>query len=318
MMKTNNIGISVVIPVYNSRDCLPELAKQLTDTLDQFGRTYEIIMVDDASPDKSWEVIEKLASEYDHVKAISLMRNVGQAKGTICGLTHAIGDVVVTMDDDLQHRPDQLPILLQALDEHPEIDCVFGTFKDKKHAGYRNFGSKMLRWINARAFGLPSNLRSSSFRVMRSQLAHAVVMHQTDSPAIGAEVFSSTNRLLSVPIEHSPRFSGQSNYTFRRQMRLALDNVCNVSMLPLRAVSVLGFAFCLFGLIFLLGVLYKYFAGHIRVAGWTTVVILVTFSAGVTLLSLGVMGEYMVRILRQVRGAPRFIPRTKIGFDVTA
>lgn len=313
-MKRSEPDISVVIPVYNSHDCLPELTRQLTEVLGQIGKRYEVILVDDASPDASWSTIESLARQFPCISAIRLMKNGGQAAATVCGMAECRGRIIVTMDDDLQHPPDQLPILLNALESSPETDCVLACFPDKKHAGYRNLGSKMIRWINARAFGLPKDIKSSGFRMMRRQVVEAILAHRTNSPAIGALLFNSTNRVLSVPVEHSERYAGSSNYSLSKQFRLALDNICNVSMLPLRIVSAMGWALCLFSILLVVCVLYRYFSGRIGVAGWTTVVVLLLFFSGTILLSLGVVGEYLVRILREVRGWPRFVTRDKIGF----
>ena len=312
-MQTDTVEISIVIPVYKSSGCLPELLCQLTRQLEEMGRPYEVILVDDASPDDSWRVIKDLAPRYPKVTAIRLMRNHGQAFATLCGLENARGQVVVTMDDDLQHPPEQLPKLLGPLESDPEIDCVFGHFEQKQHAAYRNLGSRAISWVNARAFGLPHDVRSSSFRAMRKRLADAILQHRTSNPAIVALLCDSTQRIVSVPIQHNERYAGRSNYTLAKQFRLALDNICNVSMLPLRAVSFLGMGICAISVVLVAVYLYRYFTGQIGVAGWTTVVILISFFSGVILLSLGVIGEYLVRILRDVRGAPRYVERERIA-----
>lgn len=312
-MHADSVKISVVIPVYKSGPCLPELLRQLTDQLERMRGPHEIILVDDDSPDDTWNVVQELVPRYPRVTASRLMRNSGQARATLCGISHARGEIVVTMDDDLQHRPDQLPKLVDALDNNPGADCVFGYFEQKRHAGYRNIGSRVIRWVNARAFGLPRDIRSSSFRAMRRPVAAALATHGTANPAIPALVYGTTRRIISIPVEHAPRHAGESNYTLSKQLRLALDNICNVSMLPLRAVSVMGLAICFLGAVFVVNVLVRYMLGRIGVAGWTTVVILVSFFSGITLLSLGIIGEYMVRVLREVHGAPRYVERETIG-----
>ncbi|MBU1910477.1 MAG: glycosyltransferase, partial [Verrucomicrobia bacterium] len=142
--------LSVVIPVYNSAACLPELARQLTATLDGLAQPCEIILVDDASPDDSWTVIEGLVREYPWLAAVRLMRNYGQQQATLFGLSLARGDVVVTMDDDLQQPPDQIPLLLEALAAHPEMDAVIGCYREKQHRWYRNWGSALIRALNRR------------------------------------------------------------------------------------------------------------------------------------------------------------------------
>ena len=314
-MDKASIELSVVIPVYNSRDCLPVLLQQLTHELEELGGSHEIVLVDDASPDNTWQVICELAPRYPRVSAIQLMANNGQATATLCGLAETSGRVVATMDDDLQHQPKELIRLLRALDERPDVDCVFGVYRTKCHSVYRNLGSRMIRRINAHAFSLPSGADYSSFRAMRRPVVEAILRHRTRNPAISPLVFTCTSRVASIPVEHAKRHSGHSHYTLGKQLRLALDNVCNVSMLPLRAVTFLGFAACLFSVILILAVIFRYVRGEIGIAGWTTVVILQSFSAGAILISLGIIGEYLVRILREVRGAPRFAIRDRIRVD---
>jgi len=306
-------GISVVIPVYNSGSCLPELARRLTTVLRTLGREHEVILVDDGSTDNSWEVIRDLTASYPGLGGIRLMHNEGQANATLCGLAHVSGEIVATMDDDLQHRPDQLPRLIDALEEDPRLDCVLGRFEEKHHAFYRNWGSALIRAINALAFRLPKGVRSSAFRVMRRPVADALVRHGTANPAIPVLLFGTTRRVRSLPIEHAPRHSGRSTYSLAKQFRLALDNICNATMLPLRVVAGIGLATCGLSVALLAAYLIRFLMGKIGVPGWTTVVVLVTFFSGVILLSLGVIGEYMVRVLREVRQRPNYFIREKAG-----
>jgi polyisoprenyl-phosphate glycosyltransferase len=310
----NTDSLSVVIPVFNSARCLPELLLRLTAVLSETGFSHEIVLVDDGSRDESWRVICEQSRVYPSVKAIRLMRNCGQANATLCGLESATGAFVATMDDDLQHPPDQLPVLFAALRDHPEVDCVLGYFETKKHSWYRNAGSRLIQYINARAFGLPPGIRTSSFRVMRRATAAALVAHRTVNASIMALLFDSTHRLLSIPVCHAARFEGTSNYSLARQLRLAFDNLCNVTMLPLRMVSALGFIICSLSMVFVFSVLWRYFFHRIGVPGWATLSIITAFTAGVILLALGVMGEYMVRVLREVRGFPRYVERERVGF----
>ncbi len=303
------LEITVVVPVYNSSACLEELLKLLTAQLESMGKSHEIILVEDCSPDNSWEVIKHLAPHYPNLRAFQLMRNSNQAKATLCGLAHARGEIVFTMDDDLQHRSDQMPKLIKALEHDPMADCVFGVFRQKKHTAYRNLGSRILRWLNYSAYNLPANTRTSSFRALRKSLVQVVIQHQTQTPSILALILESTKRIISVEVEHADRFAGESNYTFRRQFLLAFDNICNVSMLPLRLVTIMGIMFCALSLLMVLFVLIRYLTGNIGVAGWATVVILVSFFSGVIMLSLGIMGEYMFRIIREVRGSPPYLIR---------
>jgi glycosyltransferase involved in cell wall biosynthesis len=312
-MSERDVDLSVVVPVYNSRDCLPALLKQLSVELDGMGKSHEVILVEDASPDDSWDVIRGLSSVYPRLRAFRMMRNVGQAKATLCGLAHARGQIVFTMDDDLQHRPDQMPKLLQALESDPTLDCVFGVFHEKKHSAYRNVGSRVLRWMNYSAFDLPANTRTSGFRAMRRSLVSAITQYDTRTPTLLALILESTKRFGSVEVVHADRFAGRSNYTLGKQFLLAFDNLCNVSMLPLRFVTLMGLVFCALSLLMVAYVLFRKLTGDIGVAGWTTVVILVSFFSGMIMLSLGIIGEYLSRIMREVRGNPPYLIRDEIG-----
>jgi glycosyltransferase involved in cell wall biosynthesis len=306
------MDISVVVPVYNSSSCLEELLKRLTAQMESMCKSYEIILVEDGSPDESWQVIERLVPQYPNLRAFRLMRNSGQHKATLCGLSHARGEIVFTMDDDLQHRPDQMPRLLEAFQKDLELDCVFGVFHQKKHAWYRNLGSRFLRWMNHHAFNLPAGTRTSSFRAMRQSLVQLVIAYHTRTPTILALILESTKHIRHVEVEHAGRFAGRSNYVLRKQFLLAFDNICNVSMLPLRLVTFMGLLSCLFSMLMVLVVLLRKLTGGIGIEGWTTVVILISFFSGLIMLSLGIMGEYMSRILREVRGGPPFLIREQL------
>ena len=223
------------------------------------------------------------------------------------------GQTVLTMDDDLQHSPREIPKLLAELEGNRDLDCVFGCFTEKQHAAYRNLGSLVMGWVMRKAFQLPRNFRSSTFRVMRRTLVRAILDHRTANPAVAVLIFNSTSRFKSITVEHAPRYAGKSNYTLAKQIRLALDGICNVTMFPLRAISMAGMAICGLSVVLIGKFLFEYATGTIGVAGWTSTVVLLSFFSGIILLSLGVFGEYMVRILREVRGAPLYVERECIG-----
>ena len=314
-MHEQAIDISIVIPVYNSSDCVGALARQLTAVLDDMGRPYEVILVDDASPDDSWAVIRRIVTQYPGFTGIQLMTNSGQAQATLCGLACAKGDIIVTMDDDLQHRPSHLPRLVGALESDSRADCAFGVHPIRHQKLYRQWGSCLVRRINAHAFNIPVGASYSSFRAMRAPVARVLVSHRTQSPTISPMVFACTTRVVSVELDHAPRYAGSSNYTLTKQLRLAIDNICNVSFLPLRAVSALGLSAFVLSAVLIVHFLYRYMAGRTGVAGWTTTVILLSFFSGAILLSLGIIGEYLVRVLREVRGSPTYVIRDRVGHN---
>lgn len=313
----SRVDLSVVVPIYRSQDCIPELLRQLTCRVEELGLEYEIILVDDSSPDKSWEVIRHELPNYAKAKAVRLMCNSGQVKATLCGLGKARGRLVLTMDDDLQQPPDQIRRLVEAINSNPEVDCVFGYFEEKRHARYRNIGSRLIQVIDSRSFSLPKGLRFSSFRIMRLPLAKAIVAHGTRNPSLHAIIFSCTQKISSVPVRHDPRLAGESNYTVSRQLRMAFDHICNVSMIPLRIVLFSGMFFSVCSLAVAGWYMIRYLTGKIAVPGYASQIVVMLFSSGMIMFSIGILGEYLARILKEVRSPPQYIERDYIdGFTL--
>lgn len=304
---------SIVIPVYRSSQCLPELVKRLERALEEVTPDYEVIFVDDCSPDDCWQVLEELLPTRPRFRAVQLMKNCGQTKATMCGIRLAQGKIVITMDDDLQHDPALIPQLLQELDSDGGQDCVFAYFPEKKHSAYRNAASKVIGWINSQAFGNKRQLKFSSFRLMRDYIAEIIRQDQTSTATVGGVVLANASRIKSVPITHHERLHGKSNYNFATQLRLAFDNICSVSMLPLRLISIAGLCAAGFSGLLTCYFLFRFLFGTVSVAGWTTVVILISFFSGLILLSLGVIGEYMVRVLRELQTTVSIPIRKYIG-----
>ena len=305
---------SVVIPVYKSSRCLPELANRLEKVFEELNTSYEIIMVDDCSPDESWEVIAEIARTRPHFKGVQLRKNTGQTRATMTGIKIAGGEIVITIDDDLQHDPQLIPSLLEELNKDGGYDCVFAYFPLKKHTAYRNVASKIIRWINARAFGA-NEIQTSSFRVMRGDMAHIVRQNQTASATVGGLILANTAKIKYVATPHSERFSGNSNYTLAKQLKVAFDNICSVSMLPLRMISATGLIAAILSGFMLCYFLIKYFVGGTTLPGWTSLIVMLTFFSGLILLSLGVIGEYLVRVLRELQSTNVAAIRQSVGFS---
>ncbi|WP_045217516.1 glycosyltransferase family 2 protein [Desulfonatronovibrio magnus] len=301
--------ISIVIPVYRSAPWLEELIQEVSQVLENHSLSHEIILIDDSSPDNSWQVIKDIAKNNTAVRGFQLMNNEGQIRATLCGLRHSQGNIVVTMDDDFQHRPDQILLLIDALNNNPEMDCVLGVFESKKHSLYRNLGSRIINRLNQSAFNMPKGISSSGFRAMRRKLVDAVCAHNILNPSLAMLIFSSTRRVMNITLEHASRRAGKSNYTLRKQFRLAFDNICHASMLPLRLVSLTGLAASGLSLALMIFYFLRYLLGAIHVPGWTTIILLLTFFSGVILFALGVIGEYLFMVLKEVRGSPLYFIR---------
>ena len=310
--RTVSPELSVVIPCYGTAAAMPELLERLEATLRELGTSFEVILVDDCSPDSLDSVFESLEARFPFARYLQLMFNVGQFRALMCGLAHARGRFVVTMDDDLQHPPEEIPKIYRHLRENPRIDAVFGAYTSKQHSGGRNLGSLLIRAVNTHIFRKPPSLKMSSFRCMRRELVDTLLANRTRYPVIGPLILSSTRRIENIDVLHDPRKHGQSNYSLTRLIRTTLDNILNFSALPLQIISIAGVGIS--ALSFLVGSVY--FVVHMirggGVPGWTSLFIAINFYAGLGLLAVGVIGEYLIRILGESKGQPLYVVRRRI------
>lgn len=295
---------SIVVPVYNSAAIVGETIDRIVETFTSAGLEFELILVNDGSPDDSWQVISEKARTTPHVVAINLLKNYGQHNANMAGLSESRGDWVITMDDDLQNPPDQALVLIdEAVQGHHDV--VFGAFETKQAAGYRKLGSKVISLINRRVFDQPAGLTVSNFRILRRDVVDRICSDRTAHPYITGQalVYSSTPGHVSV--RHEQRKVGKSNYSLLRILRLVLTILFSYSLFPLRAAALAGFAMSVVS--FLLGCFYLIhgLVAHERVQGWTTLVVLLAMFNGFMIAMLSMLGEYVIRTLNAVSG-----PRT--------
>jgi len=307
----DTVEVSIVIPVYKSEHTLRELVARLNEVLTGIDCIYEIILVDDASPDAAWRVLTELRDRDERVKIIQHMRNFGQHHALLCGMAHSRGAVVVTMDDDLQNPPEEIPKLLHILESDPDIDVVLGSYHVKHHNLLRNLASKLLTRLTNQIFRRKSNLQLTSFRAIRRIVVDHLLADQRSFPRINPMILEITAKIRNEPVLHAPRKHSRSTYTIRRLVSDALTNILSNSSLPLQIVSCIGLfaALCSFALAGFFVV--RYLTGGITVAGWTTVVVLILFTSGLILLSLGIVGEYLIRITKEIRKPARYSIRRK-------
>lgn len=301
------LSISIVIPVYNSARTLDQLHARLTATLGALGQSYEIIFVDDGSRDDSWAGLEALrAIDPVHVVAVQLMRNYGQHNTLMCGLEMTRGSYIVTMDDDLQNPPEEIPKMLAHI-ERSGMDLVYGCPNDRKHAGWRNFGSAIVWHFYRTVFRNP--VTPTPFRVMRHQLAKSVMFYDLNFTYLDGLLAWCTSRIGAIEVEHHARAEGRSNYSIRKLVVLALNLYTNFSLLPLQIVSGIGLLTACSG--FLLGAyyLFQYLVSNILVPGFASTIIAVLILGGAQLLALGVIGEYLGRLHLNVNRKPQFVVR---------
>lgn len=290
---------SIVVPVYNSAKFVTKTVDTIIQEIENAHLTAEIILVNDGSSDASWNVIRGLADTLPNVTAINLIRNFGQHSAILCGFEHASGQYIITMDDDLQNPPSEIVKLTDAI-EKSEHDLIFGRFKEKKHAGYRKLGSKIVGYLNKKIFNKPDEIVLSNFRIVHRDVIGRLLLHKTAYPYIPGLLLLYATNIGNVEVEHHERIEGKSNYTFKRIISLISRLLINYSSYPLRLLSVIGLVIS--GGSFLLGLVYLLFGllGFVNVPGWTTMVVLTSFLGGFIIAMLGLIGEYLSRILDQL------------------
>lgn len=232
---------SVVVPVYNSENTLEELYARLKDVFENtMQEEFELILVDDSSRDNSYVVMEKLHRKDNRVKIIQMAKNFGQHPALLCGFSFAKGDFIITMDDDLQHRPEEIPKMAAAIKEHDDVDVIIAKYENRKHNFIRRLGTRISVYATSKMLNKDPNLEITSFRLMRRFIVEAILNTNTHLPQIGNLLVQSSNRIINVPVHHDPRKVGKSNYTFRRLAKDLIYDITSNSAIPLLLVRDLG------------------------------------------------------------------------------
>lgn len=304
-------GISAVVPVYNSEATLAELVARTARVLPELAKQFELILVNDGSQDRSWDVICALAAEHAWVRGINLMRNYGQHNALLAGIRAAQYEVIVTLDDDLQNPPEEIPKLLEKLAEG--YDVVYGSPQKQQHGFWRNMASQMTKLALQSVMGVAAARSVSSFRAFRTVVRDAFSNHQSASVSIDVLLAWGTVSFGAVAVQHVPRSAGISNYTFSKLVTHALNMVTGFSVLPLRLASYIGFTFSLFGLCVLGFVVGRYLLEGESVPGFPFLASIIAIFSGAQLLSLGVIGEYLARIHLRTMEHPAYTIRNRVG-----
>jgi glycosyltransferase involved in cell wall biosynthesis len=308
--------LSIVVPVYNSEKSLPFLIDRLRQVLSPDTDTTEIILVNDGSRDSSWDVIRKLAAENTWVRGINLMRNCGQHNALLCGIRAARFDVIVTMDDDLQNPPEEIPGLLAKLAEG--FDVVYGTPRQETHGLLRDLASRITKITLQKAMGSKTARNVSAFRAFRANLRDAFAHYRASYVSIDVLLTWASTRFSSIQVRNDPRTIGTSNYSVRQLIVHALNMMTGFSTLPLEIASVVGFVFMLFGLASLAWVLGRWMLVGSVVPGFAFLGCTITIFAGAQMFALGVMGEYLARMHTRLTDRPSYVVREAVGADQPA
>jgi glycosyltransferase involved in cell wall biosynthesis len=302
------MNLSIVVPVYKGENLIESLVAQLSQTLPTFANQYEIILINDGSPDNSWPLIQRLTDRYKWVRGICMMRNYGQHNATLCGVRLARYEIVVTMDQDLQHPPEEIPRLLAKLEEG--YDVVYGAPRKLPQGFWRNLMTALIKWILAKVIGLASVRNVSAFRVFRTNLRDAFANFQNPSLILDVLLSWGTTRFTSVEVNIAQ--AERTNYSFKMLARAATLILIGYSTLPLRFASWVGFAMTLFGLGVFVYVLIIYFTVG-SLPGFPFLASIIALFSGAQLFGLGIFGEYLARMFDRSMDKPSYVIRETAG-----
>jgi glycosyltransferase involved in cell wall biosynthesis len=307
------LKLSIVIPVYQSQKILTELVRQIvvSTNLLNISDQFELILVCDASPDGSWEVITKLAKQNSVIKGILLQKNYGAHNATMAGLHYVKGEIIVIMDDDLQHPPSEIENLIKKINEG--ADVCYTNYNERQHPGWKILGSHFNNWIVTLLMRKPAKLYLSSFKAIRYKVVQELIKFDGPNVYLDGLILNITRSIKTITIEHQPRYEGKGNYNLKRSISLWLTMVTSFSMFPLRIATFLGICLVAISLLVLgIAAIEKIF-NPLSVLGFTLVIATVLFVGGVQAVCVGVVGEYLGRVYSKLNGKPQFVIREIIG-----
>jgi glycosyltransferase involved in cell wall biosynthesis len=309
-----SFNLSLVIPVFRSQAVLPELHRRLIAVLEPLELSFEILLVEDCGGDDSWGVIQDLAMQDNRIRGLRLARNYGQHNALLCGIRAAKGEVIVTIDDDLQNPPEEVPKLLGKLAEG--FDVVYGSPQNETHGFFRNQASRITKLALEGSMGVETASMVSPFRVFRTRLREAFVAHHSSSVNIDVLLTWGTSRFSSVKVRQDERTVGDSGYGLKKLIKHAINMLTGFSVLPLQIASLLGIAFGSMGFFILAYVVGRYLIEGSAVQGFPFLASIIAIFSGVQLFSLGIIGEYLARMYFRSMALPPYTIREqtlKIG-----
>jgi len=303
--------VSIVIPVFNSEATVSDLCSEIITEMHDEVRDFEIILVEDCSRDRSWKLIESLATSDERIRGIALGRNFGQHNALLCGIRSARNEVIVTLDDDLQHPPSQIRVLLNQLAKGHDV--VYGVPLVEQHGFLRNVASRMTKIALQSTIGVEAARNVSAFRAFNSHVREGFANFQSPSVSIDVLLTWATSNFSSVKVEHRPRSNGASNYSLRMLISHAFNLVTGFSALPLKLASIAGFMLTIFGLLILTYVFAQYFVNGGSVPGFAFLASIITIFSGTQMFVMGIFGEYLARIHFRTLNRPPYFVREETG-----
>ncbi len=304
-MSDLELKVSVIVPVYRGAPTIAELVERVICVFEALPRPLEIILVNDCSPDDSWAVIQSLAERYPQVTGLNLIRNFGQHNALLAGIRSANGDIIVTMDDDLQNPPEEIPKLLAGVDDGHAV--TYGVPNEGRHGAFRDLSSRVAKLALRYGLGFKHASNTSAFRAFRTQLREAFRDFDAKFVSIDVLLTWGTNDFSHAIVDHKERQRGTSGYSFRKLWNHTVNMVTSFSTIPLRIASMVGFVFFLFGVCVLLYSLSVFLLHGRSVPGFTFIASIIAIFSGVQLFSLGIIGEYLARIHQKALNEPCYV-----------
>lgn len=308
-----NPKLSIVVPVYRSENILPKLVEEILAAMLEQGLqdAFELVLVNDASPDGSWARIKQLAEKHKFIVAVSLMKNCSQHNATMAGLNYARGDLVVIMDDDLQHPPAAIGGLLDALKS--EADVCFVRYRNRRHAAWKKLGSWFNDLIATMLLGKPRGLYLSSFKALKQPIVEEIIKYDGPYPYVDGLILDVTRSIASIEIEHKARHEGKGNYTLGKSISLWLKMATSFSIIPLRIASIAGIVLAALSFLLIMVVIIQKITHPEIEAGWASLIAAVLFVGGTQLACIGLVGEYLGRAYLNLNRKPQFVVREIIS-----
>ena len=308
------LEVSVVVPVYNGSGTLIELTKRIEAVLSRTASSFEIIFVNDGSLDNSWEVITGLTRTDSNIRGLNLMHNYGQHNALLAGIQRSQYSTILTMDDDLQHPPEEIPRLLSKLDEG--YDVVYGRPNLRNHRLWRNISSKVIKTVLKIVLGAKMGGESSAFRAFNADLKTGFKDFADAQLSIDVLLSWSAGKVTHILVEHHDRQAGRSGYTLKKLVSLSFNMLAGYSTVPLRIASAIGLFTALFGLALFCYIVIHRVINSYSVPGFTFIASEIAFFAGMQLFAIGVIGEYIARLHFRTMGKPPYVVREEVGYGM--
>jgi dolichol-phosphate mannosyltransferase len=305
--------LSIVIPIYNEKDVISELYNRLRSVRDSLPADCEMIFVDDGSSDSSFASLEHLHQKDPRIKCIQFSRNFGHHIAVTAGLDAAYGDIVIVMDGDLQNRPEDIPALVKKIEEG--YDVVYTIRKNRQDSLFKRLCSRAFVWLMRQVVREPLAADSSIFRAMRQSVVAALRETRERNRYVVGLIGWVGFRHTWVEVLHDKRFAGKSTYSFRRQVRLALDALFSFSTLPLQLASMVGFGITCFSFLYGALLIIRKLVWGFVLPGYASIMVAIFFLGGVQLIMLGIIGSYIGRIYREVQQRPLYVIQRRLGIE---